>query len=75
MLVNDSQVSVCMAEPAFYDIFDHEAKLLAERLHPRRVMLSMDEVRLGGTCRACRGRNMGELLGEGFTKQAQIIPR
>lgn len=75
MLINDSQVTVCMAEPALYDIFDHEAKLLAERLHPRRVMLNMDEVRMGGTCRACRGRNMGELLGECVTKQAQSIRR
>jgi len=75
MLINDSQVTVCMAEPACYDIFDHEAKLLAEHLHPRRVVLGMDEVRMGGTCRACRGRNMGELLGECVTKQAQSIRR
>ena len=75
MIINDSQVTVCMAEPALYDIFDHEAKLLAEHLHPRRVLLSMDEVRMGGTCLACRGRNMGELLGECVAKQAQIIRR
>ncbi len=75
MLINDSQVPVCMAEPELYDIFDHEAALLAERLHPRRVLLSMDEVRMGGTCRACRGRNMGELLGECVTKQEEIIRR
>jgi hypothetical protein len=75
MLINDSQVTACMAEPAVYDIFDHEAKLLAEHLHPRRVLLNMDEVRMGGTCRACRGRNLGELLGECVTKQAQSIRR
>ena len=73
MLIYDSQITVCMAEPALYDIFDHEAKLLAERLHPRRVLLSMDEIRMGGTCRACRGQNMGELLGRCVTRQAQII--
>ena len=43
-----------MAEPALYEIFDHEAKLLAERLHPKRVLLNMDEIRMGGTCQACR---------------------
>lgn len=75
MLIHDSQVTVCMAEPALYEVFDHEAKLLAERLHPRRVMLNMDEVRMGGTCKACVGRNMGELLGECVTKQAQAIRR
>jgi hypothetical protein len=73
MLIYDSQITVCMAEPALYDIFDHEARLLAERLHPRRVLLNMDEIRMGGTCRACRGQNMGELLGRCVTRQAQII--
>ena len=75
MLIHDSQVTVCMAEPALYEIFDHEARLLAERLKPRRVMLSMDEVRMGGTCRACAGRNMAELLGECVTKQVAILRR
>jgi hypothetical protein len=73
MLINDSQVTVCLAEPALYEIFDHEAKLLAERLHPRRVMLNMDEVRMGGTCEACRGQDMAQLLGQCVARQAQSI--
>lgn len=75
MVINDSQVTVCMAEPAVYEIIDHEAKLLAERLHPKRIMLNMDEVRMGGTCRACQGRNLGQLLGECVTKHAQALRR
>ena len=75
MLINDSQVTVCMAEPALYELMDREAKVLAERVHPRRVMLNMDEVRMGGTCQACRGRNMGELLGECVTREATILRR
>lgn len=75
MVVNDSQITVCMAEPAINDFFDHEAKLLAERLRPRRVMLNMDEVRMGGTCRACQGKNMGELLGACVTRQVQALRR
>ena len=73
MLINDSQVTVCMAEPALYKIFDKEARLLVETLHPRSVFLNTDEIRMGGTCQACRGRNMGELLGECITKQAEIL--
>jgi hypothetical protein len=73
MVINDSQVTVCMAEPALYQIFDQEAKLLVETLHPRGVFLNMDEIRMGGTCQACRGRNMGELLGECITKEASIL--
>ena len=75
VVVHESQITVCMGEPALYEFFDHEAKLLAERLRPRRVMLNMDEIRLGGTCVACRGRNMGELLGECVTKQTQALRR
>lgn len=73
MLINDSQVTVCMAEPEVYAIFDREAQALAEHLHPKRVLLNLDEIRMGGTCQACQGRNMGELLGECITKTAAAI--
>jgi hypothetical protein len=73
MLIHDSQITVCMAEPEVYEIFDHEAKLLTERLHPHRVLLNMDEIRMGGTCRACQGQNMAELLGRCITRQAQSL--
>jgi len=75
MLIHDSQVTTCMAEPELYKIFDHEARLLAERLKPRRVLLGTDEVRLGGTCQACAGRDMAQLLGECVSKQAASIRR
>ncbi|MCE5230776.1 hypothetical protein LLG95_14460 [bacterium] len=70
-----SQLVMCMAEPALYDIFDAEARAIAERLHPRRVLLSMDEIRMGGSCRACAGRNMAGLLGDCITSQTQILRR
>jgi hypothetical protein len=73
MIINDSQVTVCMGEPALYEIFDHEAKLLAEKLRPTSVLLNMDEIRMGGTCRACKGRNMGQSLGECISRQVSIL--
>ncbi len=75
MAVHSYQVTVCMAEPKLYEIFDHEAALLAKRLKPRRVLLSMDEIRMGGTCAACRSKNMAQLLGERVTKQTEILRR
>jgi hypothetical protein len=75
MLIHDSQVTTCMAEPELYEIFDHEAKLLAEHLHPRRVLLNTDEIRMGGTCKACAGRDMAALLGDCVAKQAAAIRR
>lgn len=71
--IHDSQVTVCMAEPELYEIFDHEAALLAKYVNPKKVILSMDEVRMGGTCAACQGRDMAQLLGECVTKQVQIL--
>jgi hypothetical protein len=73
MLIYDSQVTVCMAEPALYEIFEHEAKLLWEHLRFQKVILSMDEVRMGGTCAACAGKDMAKLLGECVTRQVQIL--
>jgi len=75
LLINDSQVTVCMGEPEVYEIFDHEAKLLADHLHPRAVVLGTDEIRMGGTCQACAGCNLAELLGECITKQAAAFRR
>ena len=73
MVVNDSQVTVCMGEPEYYGILEHEAELLWKHLRPKRVLLNMDEVRMGGSCEACRGRDMGELVGECVTRQAEIL--
>jgi hypothetical protein len=75
MMVNRSQVTVCMGEERIYEIMDAEAKLLAEHLPARTLLLATDEVRSGGTCEACRGRNMGELLGECITRQTGILRR
>jgi hypothetical protein len=75
MIVYAWQVGVCMAEPELYEIFDREAKALAEHVRPRRVLLNMDEIRMGGTCKACAGKDMGKLLGECITREVEIIRR
>lgn len=73
MLIYDSQVVVCMGEEEVYEIFEHEAKLLWETLRYKKVLLSMDEVRMGGTCEACKGKDIAELLGECITREVRII--
>jgi hypothetical protein len=73
VLIYESQITVCMAEPEIYEIFDHEAKLLWENLKYEKVLLSMDEIRMGGTCSACSGKDMAKLLGECVTKQVNIL--
>ena len=73
MVIYDSQITICMAEPEIYKIWDSEAKLLSEKLHPTKVLLSMDEIRMGGTCEACKNLNMAMLLGRCISNQCNII--
>lgn len=73
--IHGSQITVCMGEPELYEIFDHEAALLAKHLQPKKVLLNMDEVRMGGTCEACRGRDMAELLGQCVQRQVESLRR
>ncbi len=73
--INRGQVTVCMSEPGLYDVFREEAKLLKEHVPAKRFLLSMDEIRQGGSCEACRRRHlsMGEILGDCITKQTEIL--
>ncbi len=73
MIIYHSQVGVCMAEPEIYRIAKKGAKALIERLHPKRVLLNMDEIRMGGTCEACGGKDMAKLLGESISRIGGIL--
>jgi hypothetical protein len=71
--INDGQTTICMGEPKVYEIWRDMARRMHAAVAPPRYVLSMDEIREGGTCEACRGRNMGKLLGEALTKQFQML--
>jgi len=75
LAVHEHQVSACMSEPKVYQIIAREARAIQQRLHPRRWLLSMDEIREGGSCAACRARRltMAQILGDCITRQFQII--
>ncbi len=75
VIVYDGQVGVCMAEPEIYRIVDEEARALVAALHPKKVLLNMDEIRFGGTCDACRGKDMAKLLGESVARIAATLHR
>ena len=77
MGVNRGQVTVCMSEPEVYEIWQKEAELMHKHLAPARYLLSMDEIRAGGSCRACkeRGLSMAQILGDCITKQVAILRR
>jgi len=75
MAINNGQVTVCMSEPKVYEIWDRQIRLLQEHLSPSRYLLSMDEIRAGGSCRACKKREttMAQILGDCITEQVRII--
>ena len=73
--VYDGQVTACMSEPEVYDIWRTAARLIHERLAPKTYFLHMDEIRAGGTCKACqdRGMSMAQILGDCITRQVGLI--
>lgn len=73
--IGRGQVSVCMSEPKLYDVWRKQVALMHKHLAPSKVLLSMDEIRAGGSCMACKQRNktMGEILGDCITRQFQMI--
>jgi len=73
--INDGQVTVCMSEPKPYEIWGKQAELIHRHLGPSKYLLSMDEIRAGGSCRACkdRGLSMAQILGDCITRQVGII--
>ncbi len=76
MAVNDGQVSVCMSEPKLYRIWQEQVRLIREVLGPRRFfLLSMDEIRAGGSCQACkrRGLTVAQILGDCLTRQFEML--
>ena len=73
--IHRGQVSVCMSEPKLYEIWRKQAELMHRHLAPKRYLLSMDEIRAGGACQACKSRNlsMARILGDCITRQVAIL--
>lgn len=75
MGVHQGQVSICMSEPEVYEIWSKQAVLMHKYLAPTKYLLSMDEIRAGGSCQACKQRHltMAQILGDCITKEVAIL--
>ena len=73
--MNHDQTAICMSEPEVYQIWNEQIRLLDTLLTPGFYFLSMDEIRQGGACQACKKQNlsMAEILGNCITRQHHII--
>ncbi|MGA2075204.1 MAG: hypothetical protein ABSH52_17070 [Terriglobia bacterium] len=69
------QTAIDMSEPAVYEVWQHQIPLIEKYLAPKKYFLSMDEVRVGGFCEACKRRHlsMSEILGDCVTRQYKMI--
>ncbi len=69
------QTTIDMSEPAVYEVWQHQIPLIEKYLAPKKYFLSMDEVRVGGFCDACKNRHlsMAQILGDCVTRQHQMI--
>jgi hypothetical protein len=75
MAINRGQVTACMSEPEIYEFWQNQTQLLHNHLAMSKYLLSMDEIRVGGACEACKKRKMtmAQILGDCITKQVGII--
>jgi hypothetical protein len=63
------------SEPAVYEIWQRQIPLIERYIAPKQYFQSMDEVRSGGFCEACKRRhlNMAQILGDSVTRQHDMI--
>ncbi|MBN2290287.1 MAG: hypothetical protein JXQ83_13215, partial [Candidatus Glassbacteria bacterium] len=75
MVVYRGQVTLCLSEPRLYELWREKMELLHQVLAPKKYLLSMDEIRAGGTCAACQARGipMAQMVGECVQKQVGMI--
>ena len=69
------QTPVCISEPKVYEIWRRVVRLLHEYIRPNKYYLSTDELRVAGSCQACRkrGLSVAQILGDCVTRQVKII--
>ncbi|TAM81938.1 MAG: hypothetical protein EPN47_11085 [Acidobacteria bacterium] len=75
LMIYHDQVPIDMSEPEVYEIWKRQIPLIEKFLAPKKYFLSMDEVRIGGFCKACKDRHlsMAEILGDCVNRQAEMI--
>ncbi|MCE5273343.1 hypothetical protein LLH00_18855, partial [bacterium] len=69
------QVVACMSEPEVYEIWKRQVQIIDSLIAPKQYFLSVDELRMAGTCAACtaRGLTPGQLVADCVQKQVQIV--
>ncbi len=66
---------LCMSEPKVYKLLRRKVELIHEAIAPQKYLISIEEIRGGNTCAACKARNitMAETVGDCVHKCADIL--
>lgn len=75
LVSKNTQITLCMSESEVYDIWLKQLQNINRILSPVSYFLSMDEIRAGGSCYACKKKEltMSQILGDCVTKQYEMI--
>jgi hypothetical protein len=75
VILRESQVMCCLAEPKVMDLLHDQAKRVNDLLKPKSFFLLHDETRVIGWCKACRDsrKTPGELLAANVNQCVQIL--
>lgn len=60
--------SYCPSNPHSYELYEDCAEEIIEVIHPKRVSIGHDEVRILGECPLCKGKSGAELLAGDINK-------
>ncbi|MCX6645754.1 MAG: hypothetical protein NTY09_05275 [bacterium] len=68
------QPACCLTEPAVFDIFQSTLSKVNELIHPSRVFIGVDELRVVNWCNSCQstGKTPGQLLADATQQIDQI---
>ena len=70
-----NQVTVCLAEPKLYDIFEKQITWVKKNIDPDGYHIGVDEIRVGGFDDACvkSGKTPGQLLAAAVKKCTELV--
>ncbi|MFC1614513.1 hypothetical protein ACFL5K_04380 [Gemmatimonadota bacterium] len=69
------QVVACMSEPEVYEIWAEQVCQINALIAPKKYFLSVDELRMAGSCNACRERGLtpAQLVTDCVKRQVEIV--
>jgi len=77
VVIHSGQVACCLSHPRVFEVLEEQVRLVKTYLHPKKYMMSHDEIRVAGWCDLCRaaGDTTGDVLARNVARCTEIIRR